>query len=911
MPGIVVSLSEALAVSGTPLAESYVWAILNQCAVYFNKITKEENRTVARDIFVVTPESLCFHSDGGVEISESPSQSKDSRYLPPDSQHAPIKTLQAAEKCFIYSLGKSLIKALESGHRSQAPSVSRNLEGVLASMCDVDPDTRITLNQIIQAFSLYAERHIEARNSSLYTKKIYSSIMGSDSSEEEHSGSHSSRHDTGSASSRGQRSRGRQKYTRRRERQRSRSSLSRSRSPSRSRSRSRSRHRDSRYDDKDYHQSQKENHTQPMYHPSFTQPPTYIEHVTMTPGRSYHLSDITFTSALNGGPVQSGKNRSRSASGTGAYMNETAQQKYLRLKERQRKLKILRRGLMTEGYEGHDLLTLNPDLPWSDTRSVLSGMSFTQGSYTPGLHTKHGSEIALRLGRDSDRDSIISSEMSLSQDQQHYRSKDHMAYPEKLASGNYNHHRLSQEMEMEQKLDQLKDEIYRTVEENKGLKKQVHHGNSAGKLTHLHHDNHKPKEYYGPEFVHKSAKPLIRISVPLQGESLKNPAHVRRVVVVLLTGQKLEALVDPSTTAQQMFESIITHIELPEFFFFGLTHINEGEHFFIEPDTKLHKVAPEGWKDHWKENGPVITLTLYVRVKFYPSSVTLLRHQISKHLLYLQLRHDILEERTLCDEDQCVELSGLALQAEYGDYDPESMGKNYFLQEHYFPHRVVKRLGSGYIRDHATEEHRKLAGLTDRQAEIEFIKKATKLQEYGIHFYKLQKSKTNTADIIWVGINVHSLLLAENELQGKRFMIQQYPWQSIKKVSFNKRRFSIQSKPDHGVEKPPKLNYYTNSYRKGRYLLQFSTAQHRFELSMRSRESNIDPQELTLDSVAEFMCDESMVDDEQSSSESHGASASEALNGLHKPKAEGKSLPYALDGRPDQLGWGYGPQRNC
>lgn len=40
MPGIVVSLSEALAVSGTPLAESYVWAILNQSAVYFNKITK-------------------------------------------------------------------------------------------------------------------------------------------------------------------------------------------------------------------------------------------------------------------------------------------------------------------------------------------------------------------------------------------------------------------------------------------------------------------------------------------------------------------------------------------------------------------------------------------------------------------------------------------------------------------------------------------------------------------------------------------------------------------------------------------------------------------------------------------------------------------------------------------------------
>lgn len=78
--------------------------MVNMPIVNTKKITKmlivflEENKTVARDIFVVTPESLCFHSDGGVEISESPSQSKDSRYLPPDSQHAPIKTLQAAEK---------------------------------------------------------------------------------------------------------------------------------------------------------------------------------------------------------------------------------------------------------------------------------------------------------------------------------------------------------------------------------------------------------------------------------------------------------------------------------------------------------------------------------------------------------------------------------------------------------------------------------------------------------------------------------------------------------------------------------------------------------------------------------------------------------------------------------------------
>lgn len=40
MPGIVVSLTEALGVRGVPLAETDVWAILNQSAVYFNEATR-------------------------------------------------------------------------------------------------------------------------------------------------------------------------------------------------------------------------------------------------------------------------------------------------------------------------------------------------------------------------------------------------------------------------------------------------------------------------------------------------------------------------------------------------------------------------------------------------------------------------------------------------------------------------------------------------------------------------------------------------------------------------------------------------------------------------------------------------------------------------------------------------------
>ena len=56
--------------------------------------------------------------------------------------------------------------------------------------------------------------------------------------------------------------------------------------------------------------------------------------------------------------------------------------------------------------------------------------------------------------------------------------------------------------------------------------------------------------------------------------------------------------------------------------------ITEGEHFFIDPETKLHKVAPDGWKEGWKvktSNMPTITFTIYLRVKFYPDNILMLR----------------------------------------------------------------------------------------------------------------------------------------------------------------------------------------------------------------------------------------------------------------------------------------------
>lgn len=44
---------------------------------------------------------------------------------------------------------------------------------------------------------------------------------------------------------------------------------------------------------------------------------------------------------------------------------------------------------------------------------------------------------------------------------------------------------------------------------------------------------------------------------------------------------------------------------------------------------------------------------------------------MTKHQYYLQLRKDILEEKMRCDLTNVMILASLALQAEFGDYQPE------------------------------------------------------------------------------------------------------------------------------------------------------------------------------------------------------------------------------------------------
>lgn len=102
-------------------------------------------------------------------------------------------------------------------------------------------------------------------------------------------------------------------------------------------------------------------------------------------------------------------------------------------------------------------------------------------------------------------------------------------------------------------------------------------------------------------------------------------------------------------------------------------------------------------------------------------SISLSPHS-HQHLLYLQLRQDILEERLECDENRALSLAAFALQIECGNYQKELMGRNYFVPEYYFSKRILQLYGTGFIRDHTPDAHRSINGLSQDDAMAKFIR---------------------------------------------------------------------------------------------------------------------------------------------------------------------------------------------
>uniref|UniRef100_A0A3P9HDR9 FERM and PDZ domain containing 2 n=1 Tax=Oryzias latipes TaxID=8090 RepID=A0A3P9HDR9_ORYLA len=325
----------------------------------------------------------------------------------------------------------------------------------------------------------------------------------------------------------------------------------------------------------------------------------------------------------------------------------------------------------------------------------------------------------------------------------------------------------------------------------------------------------------GPEFTRVLDEPTAVLELPasILSKKGKSLSTLRELSVVMPNGQTIMVKCEMKSRGGDVFDMIVAHSNLVEHFYFGLAYI-DNEFFFVENDTKICKVAPDGWK-----KVPTTTFVLFFRIKFFVNDISLL-HKQTRHQYYLQFRRDLLEDRLSCHEETALYLGGLALQTEYGDCMPE--GRNYFRPDQYVSKSVMEKRALPYVQAELMRHHANNAQMLADESELEFLKQ--QLPEYGVFFHRVMRDKKPLDGEIILGVCAKGVIVYEVK-DGCRFTAQNFFWRETTTISSNKRKFVIECR---GSKK--KYTFVTDRSKIAQYLCNLCSCQHKFNNEMNSRQ---------------------------------------------------------------------------
>ncbi|XP_058697373.1 FERM and PDZ domain-containing protein 2 [Poecile atricapillus] len=343
---------------------------------------------------------------------------------------------------------------------------------------------------------------------------------------------------------------------------------------------------------------------------------------------------------------------------------------------------------------------------------------------------------------------------------------------------------------------------------------------------------HRKEKFSGPEFIILSSEPPVTLQLPGSIVTKKGKSYLsqRDLNVILLNGQCLEVQCDIKTKARDVFNTVVAYANLVEHFYFGLAYLKGKEFFFLDEETKLYKVAPDGWNDQPKKKMSIINFTLFLRIKFFVNHFNVIQHGLTRHQFYLQLRKDILEERLYCSDETALKLGALALQAELGNYVSEMHGKSYFRVEDYVPASRIERMTLAYVQRELAKLHRMNRSLFEDEAELEFLKVTQQLPEYGVLFYRVSQEKKGTEGDIILGICAKGIIVYENK-NHTRIASLRFQWRETERISAHRKKFMIESSFSG-----KKHTFITDTAKTCKYLLDLCSAQHKFNAQMNSRQ---------------------------------------------------------------------------
>ncbi|KAF5894636.1 merlin, partial [Clarias magur] len=268
---------------------------------------------------------------------------------------------------------------------------------------------------------------------------------------------------------------------------------------------------------------------------------------------------------------------------------------------------------------------------------------------------------------------------------------------------------------------------------------------------------------------------------------------------------------------KDLFELVCRTLGLRETWFFGLQYKVKDTVAWLKMERKvLDQEVP-------KEQ-PIV---LNFLAKFYPENAEdELVQDVTQHLFFLQVKMMILEEQVYCPPEASVLLASYAVQAKYGDYDPNVHTPGFLAQEELLPKRVINlyQMTAEMWEERITLCYAEHRGRTRDEAEMEYLKIAQDLEMYGINYFPIRNKKGT--DLL-LGVDALGLHIYEpdNKLTPKI----SFPWNEIRNISYSDKEFAI--KPLD--KKADVFRFNSSRLRVNKLILQLCIGNH--DLFMRRR----------------------------------------------------------------------------
>ncbi|XP_053898308.1 FERM domain-containing protein 5 isoform X1 [Malaclemys terrapin pileata] len=238
--------------------------------------------------------------------------------------------------------------------------------------------------------------------------------------------------------------------------------------------------------------------------------------------------------------------------------------------------------------------------------------------------------------------------------------------------------------------------------------------------------------------------------------------------VRLLDDSEYTCTIQRDAKGQYLFDLLCHHLNLLEKDYFGIR--------FVDPDKQRHWL--EFTKSVVKQMRAQPPFTMCFRVKFYPTDPAALKEEITRYLVFLQIKRDLYHGRLLCKTSDAALLAAYILQAEIGDYDPGKHPEGYSSKFQFFP-KHSEKLERKIAEIHKTE----LSGQTPATSELNFLRKAQTLETYGVDPHPCKDVSGNAAFLAFTPFGFVVL-------QGNK-RIHFIKWNEVAKMKFEGKTFCL------------------------------------------------------------------------------------------------------------------------